>query len=104
MHIILSPGPSYTIVEGGKQRNNVYSVILVLQILLLVSRVHYFSQWYIKPVMPYLKPSKFYLFFIAIFILGVPYMVRVFGTQSMSFSFTCMSSRNNDRKVVGFVT
>lgn len=80
MHIILSPGSSYTIVAGDKQRNKVFSVILVLQILLLFSKVHYFIQWCIKPVMPYLKPSKFYLFFIAIFILGVQYMVSVFGT------------------------
>jgi len=75
MHTILSPGPCYTIVAGDKQRNKVYSVILVLQVLVLFSRVHYFIQWYIKPVIPYLKPSKFYLSFIAIFILGVPYMV-----------------------------
>ena len=80
MHIILSPGPSYSIVAGDKQRNKVFSVILVLQILVLFSKVNYFIQWYIKLVMPYLKPSKFYPFFIAKFILGVQYMVSVFGT------------------------
>lgn len=60
---------------GDKQRNNAFFVILVLQILVLFSKVHYFIQWYIKPVMPYVKPSKFKLFFIAIFLLGVLYMV-----------------------------
>lgn len=104
MHVILSPGPSYTIAPGDKQRNNVYSVILLLQILVLFSRVHYFIQWYIKPIMPYVKPSKFYLFFIAIFTPGVPYMVWVSGTQSMLFSFSCMFSRNSDLKVIGFLT
>jgi len=73
MHTILSPGPCYTIEAGDKHRNNVYSVILVLQVLVLFSRVHYFIQWYIKPVIPYLKPSKFYLSFIAIFILGLSF-------------------------------
>ena len=69
--MILSPDPSYTIVAGDEQRNDVYSVMLVLQILVLFSSLYYFTQSYIKPVTLYVNPSKFCLFFTTIFILGV---------------------------------
>lgn len=82
MHIILSPGPSYTTVAGDKQRNNVYSVTLVLQILVLFSKVHYFIQWYIKPVMPYVRPSKFTCF-------SLPFLYLVFRIWSECLPEAC---------------
>jgi hypothetical protein len=47
MHVLLSPGPSYTIMAGDKQRNNVSAIILAFQILVLFIEVHDFIQGFV---------------------------------------------------------